>query len=116
MNKWLSETWKSKLEPYGDKNYALKQLNELRNDLQSTITGITNSLINLENAIAHINCGLTKGHTWQLLSFDSNTYPMRKPPGVYKYECIYCGETIMLQADKKKDWEPHLRLEPDGPF
>jgi len=110
MNKWLDEKWESTLPPYNDKEYAMKQLDQLRNDLNSAMTSLSSDIMRACDGIDQVKCGLTRGHSWRLVSFDERNYPMRKPPGVYKYQCVYCGEVIMLQADKKKCWEPHIRI------
>ena len=111
MDKYLDENWKSTLEPYNDREYALKQLDQLRGDLSSKIEYINRIVMELDEGIDRVKCGLTQGHTWRLVSFDNKTYPLRKPPGVYKYECIHCGETIVLQANKKEEWKPFLKME-----
>jgi hypothetical protein len=98
------------LVKYNDKDYAMKQLEELRKDIQSTMSGAISNITRLQQAVDQIKCGLTCGHSWELQDFDSLTYPGRKPPGVYRYRCVRCDEVIVLQADKKKDWEPHIKI------
>ena len=110
MDKFLDENWKSTLKPYNDREYALKQLDQLRHDLSSELSSISNTITRFNDSVDQVKCGLTQGHTWRLVSFDNKTYPHREPPGVYRYECVHCGETIVLTADKKKDWEPFIKI------
>lgn len=86
---------------YDDKTYALKQLDELRRDLKNRIVEIDRSLDEIEK----IECGLTRGHDWELYEFTPNLYPFAKPPGMYVYKCKHCGEKIYLKACEKKRWK-----------
>lgn len=86
---------------YNDKEYALKQLDELRRDLKNIVAEINSELDEIEK----IECGLTKGHDWELCEFTSNLYPMAKPPGMYVYKCKHCEEKIYLKACEKEIWE-----------
>ncbi len=85
---------------HDDKEYALKQLVCLRQDLSSITSEIDRKLNDVEKII----CGLTKGHSWQLHEFVDNIYPFAKPPGVYKFKCTDCGEIIIFKACEKEKW------------
>ncbi len=110
MNKWLDEKWESSLAPYNDKEYAMGQLDELKCGVQSAMLNLTSVLGGISDGIDRVECGLTCGHSWQLAAFNADVYPLRKPPGTYTYKCVHCGEILMLQANKKKDWEQHIKL------
>lgn len=90
---------------YSDKEYAIKQLAEVKRDISSLVKQIESKLDEVEK----IKCGLTKGHKWELYEFTSNLYPLAKPPGMYIYKCTYCGEKIYLKAHEKKKWKKAFR-------
>ncbi len=88
------------IHSHSDKGYALKQLASLKQDLSSMALAIDRKLFDIDK----IFCGLTKGHDWQLHEFTDNIYPLTKPPGVYKFKCINCGEVIVFKACEKEQW------------
>lgn len=93
-------------QKYDNKKYVLKQLNNLKLGLQSLSHQIYDKMQNIDQAV----CGLTDGHKWQLKSFDSSTYPMANPPGVFIFECKLCREIIMLRADERKTWKKQFKI------
>jgi len=112
MDKYLEEQHESRLVPYNDKDYALKQIRQLSGDLKSLASYLSNKIVYFTYELECVQCGLTIGHEWELENYDKSTYPLRKPPGVYVFKCVHCGETIYLPADKKTDWEPYIKGDP----
>ena len=90
---------------HSDKEYALKQLANLKQDLSNMTLAIDRKLDDIDKVI----CGLTKGHNWQLHEFSDNTYPFAKPPGVYKFKCIDCGEIIIPILYDSREFENYIR-------
>jgi len=100
-----------KMDKYGDnahddKEYALKQLIILEQDLSNMVLAVDRKLYDIKKVI----CGLTKGHNWQLYEFTDNIYPFAKPPGVYKFKCTDCGEIIILKACEKEKWGKYFNV------
>lgn len=85
---------------HSNKEYALKQLSNFKQDLSNMASEIVRKLEDVDQII----CGLTKGHDWRLHRFTDLTYPFAKPPGVYVYKCVDCGEKIVLKACDKHIW------------
>ena len=99
----MDKHWDKK---YDDKEYSLKQLDELKHDVRSSLSHAASQLTEIEKVV----CGLTTGHQWRLHKFDDTTWPYCEPPGQYIYKCVACGEKICLKADNKKDWEKDFEV------
>lgn len=84
------------MKNYGSKEYAQKQLEQLKHDLLSQIASIEHVC---RDEIDKILCGLNDTHDWKLESFDRFLYPLRDPRGSYKFICDNCDEKIVIQAD-----------------
>lgn len=95
MDKYIDYKCKCEEIPeYDSVSYAKKQLAGLKTDLLSLAKQIEDDVCGIDKVI----CGLNGNHKWKLTSYESHTYPLRRLPGVYRFNCTDCGETIIVPA------------------